>query len=57
MMEIKISNGSEEHLYEIQPGNTIYDIRTSLVVMIMCEEFILERLSNRLWEYPIIHKQ
>lgn len=56
-MKIKISNGSEEHLYEIQPGNTIYDLRASLVVMIMCEEFILERLSNRLWEYPILHKQ
>ena len=56
MMKIKISNGSEEHLYEIQPGNTIYDLRAILVVMIMCDEFILERLSNRLWEYPILQK-
>ena len=56
MMKIRISNGSQEHWYDIQPGNTIYDLRASLVVMIMCEEFILERLSNRLWEYPILQK-
>lgn len=56
MIKISISDGSEEHWYEIQPGNTLYDLRASLVVMILCEVFILERLSNRLWEYPILQK-
>ena len=56
-MKIRISNGSQEHLYDIQSGNTIYDLRESLVVMILCEELILERLSFRLWEYPVLHKQ